>query len=129
MASFQAPPGHLSQAEVLIISSLVEFQLTVNAPDPDLEDPCLTTADGQKVKSTSAIARYVAEAGKTNHLYPKDNPQQLVSAGWEPPACGQHQLFPGTMAPTLTIACDSTGGLDLLAVGCCQTGVLCSQLL
>lgn len=37
MASFQAPPGHLSQAEVLIISSLVEFQLTVNAPDPDLK--------------------------------------------------------------------------------------------
>jgi hypothetical protein len=37
MASFQAPPGHLSQAEVLIISSLVEYQLTVNAPDPDLE--------------------------------------------------------------------------------------------
>lgn len=41
MASFQAPPGHLSQAEVLIISSLVEYQLTVNAPDPDLEVPLL----------------------------------------------------------------------------------------
>lgn len=36
MASFQAPPGHLSQAEVLIISGLVEYQLTVNAPDADL---------------------------------------------------------------------------------------------
>lgn len=37
MASFQAPPGHISQAEVLILCGLTEFQLTVNAPDADLK--------------------------------------------------------------------------------------------
>ncbi|WIA29336.1 hypothetical protein OEZ86_011841 [Tetradesmus obliquus] len=104
MASFQAPPGHLSQAEVLIISSLVEYQLTVNAPDPDLEAPVLAAADGQKVHGTPAIARYVAEAGKRSQLYPKDNPQQLAevdrwldvaaalessAASWVQPTCQQ----------------------------------------
>jgi hypothetical protein len=33
---FQAPPGHLSQQEVLILSRMVDAQLTVEAPDPDL---------------------------------------------------------------------------------------------
>jgi hypothetical protein len=37
MASFQAPPGHLSQAVVMITAKLTEFQLTVNAPDADLK--------------------------------------------------------------------------------------------
>jgi hypothetical protein len=37
MASFQAPPGHLSQAEVLILSRMVEAKLNVEAPDPDLK--------------------------------------------------------------------------------------------
>jgi hypothetical protein len=37
MATFQAPPGHLSQAEVLILSRMVEAKLTVEAPDPDLQ--------------------------------------------------------------------------------------------
>ena len=37
MATFQAPPGHLSQAEVLILSRMVEAKLTVEAPDPDLK--------------------------------------------------------------------------------------------
>jgi hypothetical protein len=36
MASFQAPPGHISQAEVMILSALVDYKLTVNAPDADL---------------------------------------------------------------------------------------------
>jgi hypothetical protein len=80
-ASFQAPPGHLSQDEVMILSSMVEFKLTVNAPDADLEagaccgvsiqaklskcssllneqGPCLVTSDGQKIQTTGAIARY-----------------------------------------------------------------------
>lgn len=123
MASFQAPPGHLSQAEVLIVSSLVEFQLTVNAPDPDLEVPITGVCGTCKVASNphdivwhrtpvlqqptarrsrpplllhamvgvillrslywwhvlTQLCPAVAEAGTTNHLYPKDNPQQLVS--------------------------------------------------
>lgn len=37
MATFQAPPGHLSQAEVLILSRMVQAKLTVEAPDPDLK--------------------------------------------------------------------------------------------
>jgi len=36
-ARFVAPPGHLSQAEVLILSSLVDNQLTLDPPDPDLK--------------------------------------------------------------------------------------------
>jgi hypothetical protein len=37
MASFQAPPGHLSQTEVLILSRMVEAKLNVEAPDPELK--------------------------------------------------------------------------------------------
>lgn len=37
MASFQAPPGHISQAEVLILSQMAGLQLTVNAPDADVK--------------------------------------------------------------------------------------------
>lgn len=36
MASFQAPPGHISQTEVMILSALVDYKLTVNALDADL---------------------------------------------------------------------------------------------
>eukprot|EP00879_Flechtneria_rotunda_P032093 GHRR01035245.1.p1 GENE.GHRR01035245.1~~GHRR01035245.1.p1 ORF type:complete len:253 (+),score=123.27 GHRR01035245.1:121-879(+) len=107
MASFQAPPGHLSQAEVLIISSLVDFQLTVNAPDPDLEAPCLTTADGQKVQSTAAIARYVAEAGKTNHLYPHNNQQQLAEVdNWVDVAAALERAAAAWVQPTCQQATD-----------------------
>jgi hypothetical protein len=37
MASFQAPPGHVSQDEVLVLCNLTQFQLTLSAPDPDLK--------------------------------------------------------------------------------------------
>ncbi|KIY98671.1 hypothetical protein MNEG_9290 [Monoraphidium neglectum] len=74
MATFQAPPGHLSQAEVLILSRMVEAKLTVEAPDPDLQAPQLTTAEGHKVVGTMAVVRAVAASGdsKGDALVPKD---------------------------------------------------------
>ena len=36
-ATFQAPPGHSSQAEALVLAHLVDFKLTLSAPDADLK--------------------------------------------------------------------------------------------
>jgi len=37
MASFQAPPGPIAQAQAMILSSMMDYKLTINAPDPDLK--------------------------------------------------------------------------------------------
>ena len=81
MASFQAPPGHLSQAEVLIVCGLVESQLSIQAPDPSLPGPCLTTAEGGKLTTTADIVRHLSQSGNKNaaSLYPSAGPAQVRS--------------------------------------------------
>lgn len=63
MASFQAPPGHLSQAEVLILSSLVDYQLTLLPPNADLKVSCCKSSSN----STSQLHATVVHAFVSAH--------------------------------------------------------------
>ncbi|EFN58150.1 hypothetical protein CHLNCDRAFT_141931 [Chlorella variabilis] len=71
MAAICTPPGHPGANVALIAAQFGhQLKLTVQPPDADLKEPVLTTADGEQIQQSDAIARYVASAGGAADLYP-----------------------------------------------------------
>ncbi|PRW56769.1 valine--tRNA ligase isoform A [Chlorella sorokiniana] len=101
MASLLAPwGGHPAQNVALIAAQFSNLKLTIQPPDADAKEPVLTTADGQKIAQSEAIARYVATTGGTADLYPASSAAAIdgwlataaaieaAAAAWCQPTCG-----------------------------------------
>eukprot|EP00877_Chromochloris_zofingiensis_P001129 jgi/Chrzof1/11016/Cz05g20150.t1 len=117
MSSFQAPPGHLLQDQVLIISKLVECQVTLHAPDPELQGPCLTTADGEQIRDSNAIVQHVAESGKKDSLLPKGDAKQLDQIDhWLQASAALQQKAASWLQPTSQTASDQGRASDREAI-------------
>lgn len=81
----------------MIMASLVSVPIGVNAPDPDLVDPELTTQDGEKIKGAINIAVKLAKTSDGSSIAPATSVTQtwldladLVmksSASWLEPTC------------------------------------------
>ncbi|GFR43813.1 hypothetical protein Agub_g4939 [Astrephomene gubernaculifera] len=69
MYTIQAPPGHPGQPAVLVACAFLEQQVTIEAPDADLQAPVLKAGE-HSVHGTSEILRYVASQHAGNSLYP-----------------------------------------------------------
>lgn len=68
--SFIAPPGSAAQVQALIVSSYSGANVQYQAPDADLKNPVLTTASGDKLTDSKAIALYLAKAGSNAAFAP-----------------------------------------------------------
>lgn len=68
-STFCAPVGHYSHTVALLLADYTGHQLCVDPPDPDIQDPVLSSPDGFVLKSTTAIVKHLCHDSNTKGLY------------------------------------------------------------